>query len=207
MAYRVRVRRVMDPGRVLRGDGLQPPAAAVVGEGRAGAEADGLFAVPDGLDVQRRWGPGFELAVDGVQRVAGRRPCREPPDLAGAPARHLQELPSGKQTASTSVRGERVQQEEETFRGKQTADSKQTFRGMKMYKKVRGALCSRRRAGLTGCGGGGESPPPSLPGCCASPGCCARRSIAARADSRACWVSCPPSDLPGCCASPCRYIV
>jgi len=118
MAYRVRVRRVMDPGRVLRGDGLQPPAAAVVGEGRAGAEADGLFAVPDGLDVQRRWGPGFELAVDGVQRVAGRRPCREPPDLAGAPARHLEELPSGKQTTSASVRGERVQQEEETFRGK-----------------------------------------------------------------------------------------
>ena len=126
MAYRVRVRRVMDPGRVLRGDGLQPPAAAVVGEGRAGAEADGLFAVPDGLDVQRRRAPGFELAVDGVQRVAGRRPCREPPDLARAPARHLQELPSNKQTASASVRGERVQQEEETFRGKQTASRQQT---------------------------------------------------------------------------------
>ena len=76
-----------------------------------------------------------------------------------------------------------MQQEEETFRGKQTVDSKQTFRGMKMYKKVRGALCSRRRAGLTGCGGG-ESLPPSLSGCCASPGCCARRSIAARANSR-----------------------
>ena len=104
MAYRVRVRHVMDPGRVLRGDGLQPPAAAVVGEGRAGAEADGLFAVPDGLDVQRRRAPGFELAVDGVQRVAGRHPCHEPPDLAGAPARHLQELPSGKQTASAPAR-------------------------------------------------------------------------------------------------------
>jgi hypothetical protein len=86
-----RVRRVMDPGRVLRGDGLQPPAAAVVGEGRAGAEADGLFAVPDGLDVQRRRGPGFELAVDGVQHVAGRRPCREPPDLAGAPQWRIQD--------------------------------------------------------------------------------------------------------------------
>ena len=98
------MRRVMDPGRVLRGDGLQPPAAAVVGEGRARAEADGLFAVPDGLDVQRRWGPGFELAVDGVQRVADRRPCRESPDLARAPARHLQELPSGRQTASASAR-------------------------------------------------------------------------------------------------------
>ena len=105
MAYRVRVRRVMDPGRVLRGDGLQPPAAAVVGEGHAGAEADGLFAVPDGLDMQRWRGLGFELAVDGVQRVAGRRPCREPPDLAGAPARHLQELPSGKQTASRPSTG------------------------------------------------------------------------------------------------------
>ena len=64
----------MDPGRVLRGDGLQPPAAAVVNEGCAGAEDDGLFAVPDGLDVQRRRGPGFELEVDGVQRIAGRRP-------------------------------------------------------------------------------------------------------------------------------------
>jgi hypothetical protein len=74
-------------------------------------------------------------------------------------------------------------QQEETFHGKQTADNKQTFSGMKMYKKVRGALCSRRRAGLTGCGGG-ESPPPYLPGCCASPGCYARRSIAAHADSR-----------------------
>ena len=133
------MRRVMDPGRVLRGDGLQPPAAAVVGEGYAGAEADGLFAVPDGLDVQRRRGPGFELAVDGVQRVAGRRPCREPPNPAGAPARHLQELPSGKQTANI----------------------KQTFRGMKIYKKVRGALCNGRRAGLSGCGGGGESSPSS----------------------------------------------
>lgn len=97
LAYRVRVRRVMDPGRVVRGDGLQPPAAAVVGEGRAGAEADGLLAVPDGLDVQRRRGPGAELAVDGVQRVAGRRPRREPPNLAGAPAAHLQELPCGEQ--------------------------------------------------------------------------------------------------------------
>jgi hypothetical protein len=105
VAYRrVRVRRVMDPGRVVRGDGLQPPAAAVVGEGRAGAEADGLLAVPDGLDVQRRRGPGAELAVDGVQRVAGRRPRREPPNLAGAPAAHLQELPCGEQATSASAR-------------------------------------------------------------------------------------------------------
>jgi hypothetical protein len=98
IAYRVSAWRVVDPGRVLRGDGLQPPAAAVVGEGRAGAEADGLLAVPHGLDVQRRRGPRLELAVDGVQRVPGRRPRREPPDLAGAPARHLQELPTGTET-------------------------------------------------------------------------------------------------------------
>jgi hypothetical protein len=38
-----------------------------------------------------------------VQRVAGRRPRREPPDLAGAPARHLQELPCGKQATSKRV--------------------------------------------------------------------------------------------------------
>jgi hypothetical protein len=48
-----------------------------------------------------------------------------------------------------------------------------------MHKKVRGDFC---RASRTGGGGGGESPAPSLPGCCASPGCCPRRSIAARAD-------------------------
>jgi hypothetical protein len=41
--------------------------------------------------VQRRRGPGFELAVDGVQHVAGRRPCREPPDLAGAPQWRIQD--------------------------------------------------------------------------------------------------------------------
>jgi hypothetical protein len=33
-----------------------------------------------------------------VQRVPGRRPRRETPDLAGAPARHLQELPTGPET-------------------------------------------------------------------------------------------------------------
>ena len=57
------VLRVMDPGRILRGDGLQPPAAVVVGESRAGAEADGLFTIPDGLDVQRRRAPGSSLRL------------------------------------------------------------------------------------------------------------------------------------------------
>ena len=171
--YRVRVQRVMEPGRVLRGDGLQPPAAAVVGEGRAGPEADGLFAVPDGLDVQRRRGPGVELAVDGVQRVAGRRPRREPPDLAGAPARHLQELPCRKQATSASTRRFSV-----------ARDRRFAILNFPRYKKIQGAFRGRRRAGLTGGGGGGASPAPSLPGCWASPGSCARRSIAARADSR-----------------------
>jgi hypothetical protein len=32
--------------------------------------------------------------VDRVQSVAGGRPGRETPDLAGAPAGHLQELPN-----------------------------------------------------------------------------------------------------------------
>lgn len=130
VAYRVRARHVMDPGRVLRGDGLQPPAVAVVGEGRAGTEADGLFAVPDGLDVQRRRGPGVELAVDGVQRVAGRRPRREPPDLAGAPARHLQELAkrqAGRQQA------------------RQLDDALQLLGRRFAILNIRGAFCSRRR--------------------------------------------------------------
>jgi hypothetical protein len=78
--------------RVLLGDGLEPPAAAVVGEGRGGAEADGLLAVLGGLHVQRRRGARGEFAVDRVQRVAGGRPGREAADLAGAPAGHLQEL-------------------------------------------------------------------------------------------------------------------
>lgn len=92
LAYRVGRRRLVVTRRVLLGDGLQLPSVAVVGERRGGAEADGLLAVLHGLDVQRRRCAGGELAVHGVQRVPRRRPEREPPHLAGAPALHLQEL-------------------------------------------------------------------------------------------------------------------
>ena len=105
-----------------------------------------------------------------------------------------------------------MQQEEETFHGKQTVDSKQTFRGMKMYKKVRGALCSRRRVGAAG---EGDLPRQADSRQTANSNqtfrgmkmykkvrgaLCSRR----RAGLTGCGGGgeSPPPSLPGCCASP-----
>ena len=92
----------MDPGRVLRGDGLQPPAAAVVGEGRAGAEADGLFAAWQFLEVTcRSSGKVRRFTVGTTDRYALHAINRKL-EPGAPPALHVEAVRDGKEPISFS---------------------------------------------------------------------------------------------------------